>query len=304
MPLVARKMTMLRSTGFGFAIVCFLTLGGELRAYSQVPQASSYHQVIDDIARLDRAICLQAWDQAIDVTSALIASSDVSSTYRQELLLFRRQLQHLRLNPVPPTIRASCDRTQSLFLTLTESETPGPQPLDWDLALATLNNSRPIIDLDNTYDPLSDLIPAELTAESPETLIDFATPIDTTDGFNVISDRINSSPQVYSFLARRGDLLFLEADVTRTYNQGNFRLLLFDKAGQLLTRSDQSNFHTSVRSYRIPNTDVYFAAVVSEESAPILDRQGYLIEWQANGAKSFDYTLTLTGVTPYQTLLP
>lgn len=292
------------SIRLGFALASSLVLGGGLQAYGQVPPTSSYGQVVDELMRLERAICLQTWEDAINITSELMASPDVSAAYRQELLMFRRQLQHWQLNSATPITQTSCDRTVPLFLTLSEPEPSEPQPLNWNRALANLNNSRPITNLDNTYDPLSDLIPAELTADSPEALVDTATPMDTTDGFNVVGGRISWEPEVYSFLARQGDEISLEADITRVSVQSAFRLMLFDQTGKLLIQSEQSDRQTSVQRYRMPKTDVYFAAIVPEEAAPILDSQGRIVGWQPTGNTSFDYTLTLTGVTPYHTLLP
>ncbi|MEM9806107.1 MAG: hypothetical protein AAF959_12575 [Cyanobacteria bacterium P01_D01_bin.56] len=292
------------SMRLGFALASSLVFGGGLQAYGQVTPTSPYRQVVDGLMRLERAICLQTWGEAIDITSELMASPDVSPAYRQELLMFRRQIQHWQLNSVTPTTQTSCDRTVPLFLTLSEPEPLEPQPLNWNRALENLTNSRPIINLDNAYDPLSDLIPAELTENSPGALVDTATPIDTTDGFNVVGGRISWEPEVYSFLARQGDYISLEADVTRASVQSTFRLMLFDQTGKLLIQSEQSDFQTSVQRYRMPKTDVYFAAIMPEEAAPILDSQRRIVGWQPTSNTRFDYTLTLTGVTPYQSLLP
>lgn len=285
-------------------MVFSLGLSGKSQVYGQVSQASSYRQVVDELARLDRALCLQAWEQAIDITSGLMASTHISSTYRQELLLFRRQLQQLPTHAVTSSVQPSCDRTSSLFLELPALEASDPPALNWERALANLNYSRPIISLSTTYDPLANLIPAELTADSPEALTELMTPMDTTDSFSVVGDRISWSPQVYSFLARQGDILSLEADVTRASGQGGVQMLLFDHIGNLLKESELSVIQSSLPNYRIPTTNVYFVAVVSAGTVPVFDLQGQIAEWQPASSRSFDYTLTLMGVTPYQALLP
>ena len=267
-------------------------------------QSLSSNGVAEGLAKLDRAICFQQWQQAIAITSGLIASPHVSSTYRQELLSFRRQLQGWQTSAVPPNTQASCDRTQSLVLTLAEPEAPQPQPLDWSRALAGLANPRPIIQLDDSFDPIDNIIPPELTASSPDALAAFATPIDTLDGFSVVGDTINRRQQVYSFLARTGDQISLDVDVTRAYVSGDPQLLVFDQSGRLLTQSDQPGPQASIQDLVMPKTDVYFVAVSPQGTTPIFDDQGLIVGWQTAGNTSFDYTLTLTGVTPYQALLP
>lgn len=282
------------SFSVGFSVLLSLCNGGALRA-----QGLS-HQVT--LNQLDRAVCLQQWGQAIDITSRLIASPDISTTYRQELLRFRRQLQSWQVTPVPPTTQASCDRILPLFLPLAEPEAPEPQPLDWYGAIAALRSSR-LIELDDDFDPAVNLIPPALTASSPEALTDFASPIDTTDGFNVVGGRVNRGPQIYSFVARLGDQLSLDVDVTRTYIGGETQIFLFDQRGHLLMQSNDIGFQVSMQNVVIPKTDVYFAVVSPQGITPIVDSQGLIVGWQTQDASDFDYTLTLTGVTPYQALV-
>lgn len=285
----------------GLAITFSFWIGGELRVYGQL----SDNNVTEGLGRLERAICLQQWQQAIDITSGLIASSSVSSAYRQELLSFRRQLQAWQISSMPPNTQASCDRTLPLFLTLAEPETPQPKPLDWNRALSMLGNSRPIIQLDNSFEPTDNLIPAELTANSPTALTAFATPIDTLDGFSVVGNNLNSQPQIYSFLARMGDRVSLEVEVTRTYIAGGApQLLVFNQSGRLLTQSNPAEIQALIERLVIPETDVYFVAISPQGTTPVLDVQELIVDWQIADNSSFDYTLTLTGVTPYQALMP
>lgn len=256
----------------------------------------------DSLTRLNRAVCLEQWNEAIALASGVIALPEISSIYRQEMLSFRRQLQTWRVSPVSPIMQANCDRTLSLFLTLSEPEPPEAQPLDWNRALATLRASRPIIDLDDDYEPA--VIPAEFLANSPEVLTDGVTPIDTADGFNVVGGSINRGATVHSFLARSGDRVSLEVDVTRSRIGGEPQLFLFDQQGQLISQSSIDAPQISVQNVAIPKTDVYFAVVSPQGTAPVLDTQGSIVGWQVTDNSSFDYTLTLTGVTPSQTLLP
>ena len=296
-----KTMALLRSTLLGCSVLVSLWSGWGLRAYGQ----SLPDDVADSLARLDQSICLQQWGQAIGITSGLIASPNVSATERQGLLNFRRQLRGWQLKPSPAAIQASCDRTSSLFLSLEEPAPPQPQPLDWNRALATLAIREPIVMLNDGAEPTADLIPIELTTGSPDILTDGATPIDTTDGFNVVGGRVNVAQHVYSFLARMGDSPELEVEVTRTLiGSGTPQLFLFDRAGRLLVQSTPDNLQASIQNFVMPTTSVYFAVVTPPETTPILDAQGLIVDWQRSQNSRFDYTLTLTGVTPYQTLLP
>ena len=285
--------------GFSLLLSCLWCSWGQRAQGQGLPT-----QLDDSLTRLNRAVCLQQWDTAVDLASGVIAMPNISATYRQEMLIFRRQLQTWRVNPTPAVTQANCDRTLSLFLTLSEPEAPEAQPLDWNRALATLRASRPIIDLDDDYEPTADVIPAELLADSPEVLTDGATPIDTADGFSVVGGSINRRAVVHSFLARSGDRVSLEVDVTRFRSGGEPQLFLFDQQGQLLSRSAIDAPQTSVQNVALPSTDVYFAVVSPQGTAPILDAQGAIVGWQVTDSSSFDYTLTLTGVTPSQALLP
>ncbi len=281
-------MAILRSTclsfSMGLTVVLFSWSGGE-QAYAQ----SLPINVSEDLARLDRAICLEQWEQAISITSELIAAANVSPTYRHDLLSFRRQLQTWRVNQTPVSTQASCDRALPLFLTLAEPEPSEPQPLDWNRALATLRNPRPIIQLDDGFEPADTIIPPELTVSSPDALADFATPIDTSNGFNVVGGNLNRRPQIYSFLARFGDRLSLETDVTRAYISGDLLLYVFDQSGRLLTQSDSPGLQVSIQDFVIPKTDVYFIAVSPQVTTPILVSQGLIVDWQTFDNTSLDY---------------
>lgn len=293
-------MAVLRSAFLMFSVAVSLWIGGGLRAYSQ----SLPGDVSDGLTQLDRAICLRQWERAIDITSGLMASTNVSAAYRQELLSFRQRLQAWRISPTPPTVEASCDRTLPMFLALAEPESPQSQPLDWNRALAKFRNPRPIVQLDHSFEPTDNLIPSELTANSPEVLTGIATPIDTTDGFSVVGGSVNRRPQAYSFLARIGDRVFLDADMTRAYSSGYPQIFIFDQSGQLLVQSSLVEPQASIQNFVIPTTDVYFAVVSPQGTMPVLDTEDTILDWQVSGNTSFDYTLTLTGVTPYQALLP
>ena len=101
-------MTILRSTLLGSCVAFSLWNGWGLQGRSQPLLAD----VASTLVHLERAICLQQWQQAIDITGELIASPAVSTAYRQELLSFRRQLQTWRTSPAPPQFQAGSGRRQ------------------------------------------------------------------------------------------------------------------------------------------------------------------------------------------------
>lgn len=284
----------------GVSIALSLWVSGGLQGYGQSLSAD----VAEQVTKLDQAICLQQWEQAIEITSGLIASHRISAVYRQELLGFRRRLQGWQAGLTVPRTQSSCDRTLPLVLTLPAPEPPAAQPLDWNLALAMLGNPRPIIQFDNDFEPTDDLIPSQLTANSPDALKRSVTPIDTLDGFGVVGGSINRRQQIYSFLARLGDRVSFDVDVTRIYINSDPQLFVFDQSGYLLAQSNTANLQTSIQNTVIPQTDVYFVAVSPQGTMPVLDAQGIIIDWQTASSASFDYTLTLTGVTPYSVLIP
>lgn len=289
-----------------FRSTCLRLSLGFLGVFSIVGEAWAQSSVADDLTRLDRAVCLQQWPQAIGIASELIASSNVSSEYRQALLSFRRQLQAWQVSPLPPTSQSSCDRTLPLVLAVPEDPVAvAPQPLDWNRALFSLGSTRPIIQLDDDFEPVDHLIPAALIASSPELLTTDAIPIDTTDGFNVVGGSLYGQQQVYNFLARLGDRVSLEVNVTRSPVSEEIQLYVFDRAGRLIAQSDSPTFPGgAVQDFVAPSTDVYFAVISPQSTMPLLDSQGILLDWQTSVNTNLDYTLTLLGVTPYEALIP
>nr|MBX2863588.1 hypothetical protein [Leptolyngbyaceae cyanobacterium MAG.088] len=95
------------------------------------------------------------------------------------------------------------------------------------------------------------------------------------------------------------------AEVTRTYIAGGApQLLVFNQSGRLLTQSNPAEIQALIEGLVIPETDVYFVAISPQGTTPVLDVQELIVDWQIADNSSFDYTLTLTGVTPYQALMP
>lgn len=264
-------------------------------------------------AALDRSVCFNQWDQAIDITGALIANPTISSNYRNQLLGFRQELERLNTNQIVIANNSSCDRiTPSTLAVAPLSETVDENtPLDWDAGIATAaQRNRQIIRLDTRPEAeVNPAIPPELLEGSPLSLRN-AEAIDTIDGFNVVAGQVGQRYQAYSFLAALGDQVTLDLDVTQIlpgtlYTNDDSQLFLFSRSGHLLAQNDDADGKQSlINNFVIPQTDVYFVVVTSHNNDPVLDSSlQTVIGWDNNGGARFDYTLTLTGLTPSTALL-
>jgi hypothetical protein len=299
------------SKGLGIALVT--TMGTGLMAARAVAQ-----EPLETIAQLqtalDRAVCFNQWDQAIEITGVLIGSSMISSDYRSELMGFRRQLEAFSsLQAVVPD-NTSCDRiypqtiaVMPLSATVEDTETG----LNWAEAILTLTQpNRRVIQLDTAPDDqINPPIPPALLENSPLPLAD-ATPLNTVDGFSVVAGQVGQRHQAYSFLAGLGDRVTLDLDVTRIlpgtlYDNDDSQLFVFDRAGNLMAHNDDDgdSQQSRIADLVIPRTDVYFVVVTSHNNDPLLDPTQLLTGWSEDGGSSFAYTLTLTGVTPAAALL-
>ncbi|MGB3298024.1 MAG: hypothetical protein WBA76_07125, partial [Phormidesmis sp.] len=137
-----------------------------------------------------------------------------------------------------------------------------------------------------------------------------AEPIDLSRGLNVVSGHVGSGHEVYGFVAGRGDLLEARLDVTRVmvgslYTSDDSQLFIFDRDGNLVAAADDDDGTqlSRISGVIIPKTDLYFAVVTSYNNDPIINPEGRLTGWQDNGGGRFDYTLTLSGVTPTGALI-
>lgn len=264
--------------------------------------------------RLDEAICFNEWTEAVQLTSALIARPEISNEYRQRLLGFRDELANLQsLQAVIPD-NSSCDRTYALTLSAAApvaAQTDAPTGLDWSQGIAAITQpNRRIVELDPTPNELvNPPIPLALLAEAPEALAD-AIPLDTRDGFSVVAGSVTpNQQQAYAFIARVGDRVTLDIDITRIARDAGLtgedsHLFLFDQTGRLIGENDDANGRQSlINRVVVLGTQVHYGVVTSHNNLPILDADGRLTGWTGTGSTQFDYTLTLTGATPSGAIL-
>lgn len=250
---------------------------------------------------LDQAICANNWDSAIGIVGRLIADDLTSPAERHSLLTLRRQLERFRTENILVADSAACDRSDPYVLNVDLPPTvQAGQPLNWTRAVteATENNfsaeiitSRDVPTLPVSMGNIPGLTPAE--------------PIDLSRGLNVVSGHVGAGHNVYGFVARMGDRIDLNLEVTQVmagslYTSDDSQLFVFDRQGNLLAAADDNHESNQSRisDLIIPRTGLYFAVVTSYNNDPILGRQGQLMGWQDNGGGRFDYTLSLSGATP------
>ncbi len=257
---------------------------------------------------LDRAICVNNWSAAIGIVGQLVAKDDTTQVQRSSLLTLRRQLERYRTEGILVSDAEACDRTDpyTLASTLPATVQTG-NPLGWEGAVVEATNNQyrtsEVVEKDGI---VTESMPFTLPVEMGEPLgLTPAEPVDLSRGLNVVSGHVGTGHQVYGFVARRGDRLSANLEVTRVmtgslYTSDDSQLFVFDRLGNLIASAADSSStqQSSVDGLVVPNTDIYFAVVTSYNNDPILNAQGRLTGWQNNGGGRFDYTLTLSGITP------
>jgi hypothetical protein len=282
------------------ALGLLVALSG-LWAASGLPAQAQRTTVFD----LDQAICANDWRDAIGIVGTLIARDETTSAERSALLTLRRQLQSYQSENVIVADAQACDRTDPYLLqTSLPATVQTGQPLGWELAVAEATENQYSTEVITESTPLTlPVAVGELAGLTP------AMPVDLSRGLNVVSGHVGEGHEVHAFVAGLGDRLEANLDVTRVmagslYTSDDSQLFIFDRQGNLIASADDSNEQrqSRINGMIVPRTDLYFAVVTSYNNDPILNREGRLTGWQDNGGGRFDYTLTLSGVTPTNAL--
>lgn len=255
---------------------------------------------------LNQAVCANDWNQAISITSNLLANVHISDAQRTELITLRRQMEQYRAEGAVATDEQACNQTNPYFL---EAQTPETPPhntvLGWEGAIAEVT--------ENQYN--SEVITESPVASLPVRLSDQpgltpAEPIDLSRGLAAVSGHVGSGHEVYAFVAGMGDQLDINLEVTRVmtgslYTTDDSQLFIFDKNGRLLTAVDDTDEgkESRISGWVVPETDVYFAVVTSYNNDPIFNQDDRVVGWQGNGGGRFDYTLSVSGATPTNALV-
>lgn len=269
---------------------------------STIPASAQRTTVFD----LDQAICANDWSDAIDIVGMLVADDKTTQGDRTQLLTLRRQLERFRTENILVADAQACDRTDPYVLAHTlPSTVQTGEPLRWESAVAEATNNQYTTELiteDVDFSlPVAMGHPAGLTP---------AVPVNLEQGLNVVSGHVGPGHKVYGFVAGMGDRLEANLEVTRVmtgslYTSDDSQLFIFDRQGNLIAAADDTNDgqQSQINDLIVPKTDLYFAVVTSYNNDPILNRDGQLTGWQDNGGGRFDYTLSLSGITPTNALV-
>ena len=254
---------------------------------------------------LDSALCSNNWSDAINIISTLVGDNRINSRDRAALLDWRARLTEYRAeNQVVPQLEA-CDRAEPYQLNVRAANTNVyTRSTGWEAALAAAAQGELSTYITTESVPFS--LPVEVESVAGLTP---ASPVDLRGGLNVVSGQVGTGHNVYSFVARLGDSVTVDLNVTQVmagtlYTSDDSQLFIFDSAGKLLaTADDVSGQQARISDFIVPKTGVYFAVVTSYNNDPMLTRDDYLTGWQDNGGGKFDYTLTLSGATSTNALL-
>ncbi|MEO0534150.1 MAG: hypothetical protein AAF215_09815 [Cyanobacteria bacterium P01_A01_bin.123] len=259
---------------------------------------------------LELAVCLNEWPYALALIDPLIAAPNVSAGYRSELVQFRYQLQgYATMSAIIPT-SSTCETV--LARTIPADRVVSAElPLDWAGSIYALTNSgnpRPAaIRQTAQAQPIAQVVLND--ADEPIPLLSPATPVDLSNGSNVVAGAVSTGYEVFSFLAGLGDRVSLEVDVTEVlpgalYTDDDSQLFLFDRNGRLLVENDDlSGLQSSIQDFAIPETGYYYAVITTYNNDPILNAAQEISGWSNNGGSNIEYTLTISGVTPTAQLL-
>ena len=108
---------------------------------------------------LQAAVCLNDWDEALTLINPMIGSSEISGSYREELIRFRRQLQDWRATQAefpsqPQCENATADVQRTATSSRGESSQPAISTANQDLVLTPTNSRSPETRPANTAAPL------------------------------------------------------------------------------------------------------------------------------------------------------
>ncbi|MEL7332155.1 MAG: hypothetical protein AAFN12_07885 [Cyanobacteria bacterium J06560_2] len=280
---------------FGLATAALLLFAGELPARAQ-------RTTVFD---LNQAICASEWTEAIGITGTLIGDERTTDDDRQSLLTLRRQLEYYRADEAIMGRSGSCDLTSSYLLpALPVAASNGPEALGWNAAVAEVTENQFATQVVTESPQLR--LPVNMEARAGLTP---AQPVDLERGMAVVPGHVGAGHEVYAFVAGMGDHIDINLEVTQVmtgtlYTSDDSQLFIFNRDGILVESSDDDGGNqSSVNGFVAPKTDVYFAVVTSYNNDPIFNQDNQITGWRENGGGRFDYTLSISGVTPTSALV-
>ncbi|ASC72215.1 putative subtilase-type serine protease [Halomicronema hongdechloris C2206] len=250
---------------------------------------------------LQLALCLNDRQQAIAALGPLLAHSEITPAYRQQLVTLRHYLEHPTLGQVGVE-RQTCDRTLARYL-------PVDFPGEADQALLLALGGRRRL----PHQQAAQAAALERSGIARTEVIDLAalspvTPIDTEAGSGVTAGAVKRGQEVFSFVAQEGDQITLEVEVTQIltgtlYTDDDSQLFLFDDQGRLLAENDDfRGLESTILRYSLPRTGTYYVAVTTYNNDPVLDENNVVVDWIGSGGSHIEFVLTVEGVTPLEEL--
>jgi len=277
-------------------LICGVLFGGV-----SLPSLAANSPVFALQDALQLALCLEDRQQAIATLGPLLAHPDIAPADRQRLLRLRHHLEYLTLAMVEMD-QQLCDRTLARYL-----------PADFSLVadqelLVALGGRRRL-----PHQQANQAAALEHSGIARTEVIDLAplspvTPIDTAAGSGVTAGTVSRGHQVFSFVARAGDQITIDLEVTQIftgtlYTDDDSQLFLFDEQGRLLTENDDfSGLESAILRYSLPRTGTYYVAVTTYNNDPVLDENNVVVDWIGNGGSHIEFVLTVEGVTPPEQL--
>ncbi|HEY9762055.1 MAG TPA: DVUA0089 family protein [Trichocoleus sp.] len=260
-------------------------------------------QTLQDLRHeLQVAVCRRDWNQAIQLTGSLIASSDISSKSRESLVDFRHSLENIRNQQLAISTIPGCDETLSRYLTAVPEES---SYVNWQSAIARLsgNATRPPEQVVRQVEGfmiagLGRQVETEIPALTP------AIPVETSTGAGVSASEVSQDYQIFRFVGGQGDQVTIDVDVTQVlpgilYSDDDSQLFLFDSTGTLLANNDDlSQLQSRISNFVLPQSGIYYVAVTTYNNDPILDADRRITGWSGNGGSFIEFTLSIAGVTP------
>jgi hypothetical protein len=263
-------------------------------------------QTLDNLqTSLQLAVCFNDWEQAVRLTGVLIASTDITSAYRNELVTFRHQLEALRAEAaiVPDIPGCSSALAQTV-----QTTTPTDQPLDWENAVSSAGGN-PVGQSPEAYPGLEQSPALALDAAVNLPALYPAMSIDTRSGAGVVGGDVRQGEAIYSFWGGLGDRVTLRVDVNQIapgvlYTDDDSQLFLFDAQGKLLAENDDfTRLQSQITDFLLPQTGQYYLVVTTYNNDPILDTERRVTGWSGNGGSAIEFTVSATGLTPSEQLI-
>lgn len=254
---------------------------------------------------LDQAVCQNQWGRATLLIGQLIASPDVTPIYREQLTLYRRQIETWQAQNYMNLGIAGCDLVLGTRPAVRRPAVPPAElavaqqhnrsGFDWNQEVMAMNRR---IDGEEFSDG-----PLILSSPNTSPLFSAAAAIATSQGRGQVNGSVSNGHQLYRFSAAAGDTVNIEVNVTEVragsgFTDSDSQLFLFNAQGQLLAENDDFNgLESALMGVPIPATGDYFVAVTTFNNDPILDSFGRVTGWPDNGSSNIAYTLTVSGIS-------